>query len=314
MSMDTKKPILITCYVNPDLDGVASAIAYSEYLDKTGKNTIVGIIGTPHDEVTYVLKRFNLNNPEKINNSLNFDKIILVDSSDLNGLEGKIEPEKVIEIIDHRKINEVEKFVNAKIQIELVGAAATLIAEKYFENKIAISKESAILLYSAIISNTLNFKGGVTTEKDITIAHWLNDIIKLDKNYWQELFLAKSDLTGTKLIERMRGDLAWFVMGDKKVGIAQIEMIGAKKLIDNRINEITAELNKIKKEMDLDYVFQNTIELAEEKNYFITDDLNTQKLLEKILDVKFHTNIEQKDVLIISKQIVPLIKEYLEVN
>jgi manganese-dependent inorganic pyrophosphatase len=312
--MDTKKPILITCYVNPDLDGVASAIAYSEYLDKTGKNTIVGIIGTPHDEVTYVLKRFNLNNPEKINNSLNFDKIILVDSSDLNGLEGKIEPEKVIEIIDHRKINEVEKFVNAKIQIELVGAAATLIAEKYFENKIAISKESAILLYSAIISNTLNFKGGVTTEKDITIAHWLNDIIKLDKNYWQELFLAKSDLTGTKLIERMRGDLAWFVMGDKKVGIAQIEMIGAKKLIDNRINEITAELNKIKKEMDLDYVFQNTIELAEEKNYFITDDLNTQKLLEKILDVKFHTNIEQKDVLIISKQIVPLIKEYLEVN
>ena len=28
------KPILVTCYVNPDLDGVAGAVAYAEFLQK----------------------------------------------------------------------------------------------------------------------------------------------------------------------------------------------------------------------------------------------------------------------------------------
>jgi len=311
--MDTK-PTLITCYVNPDLDGVACAIAYSEYLNKIGKFTIAGIIGKPHDEAMYVLERFHITFPAEIADSKDYNEIILVDSSDLNGLEGKINPEKVIEVIDHRKINEAEKFVNANIQIDLVGAAATLIAEKYFENNISISKESAILLYSAIISNTLNFKGGVTTDRDIKVANWLNSIIQLDDNYWKELFIAKSDLIGKKLNERIQGDLAWFIMNNKKIGIAQIEMIGAQELIAKRINEITLELKKIKEKMNLDYVFQNTIELAEEKNYFITDDLNTQQLLEKVLNVKFDSYVAKKNNLIMRKQIVPLLKEELEKN
>jgi manganese-dependent inorganic pyrophosphatase len=187
------KQILITCYVNPDLDGVASAIAYAEFLHKSGKNTLAGIIGEPQDEAKYVFDSFNISYPKIINATDDFDEIILVDSSELNALEGKVSVEKVIEIIDHRKINEVDKFPSAKVQIELVGAAATLIAEKFMKSGVNISKESAILIYSAIISNTLNFKSSVTTNRDIKAAEWLQKIINLPDNYWEELFTAKSD-------------------------------------------------------------------------------------------------------------------------
>jgi len=68
----------------------------------------------------------------------------------------------------------------------------------------------------AIISNTLNFKGSVTTDRDKAAASWLNQVAKLPKDFWKDLFLAKSDLSGKKLSKGVKGDFAWFVMGGKK--------------------------------------------------------------------------------------------------
>lgn len=312
--MEEIKPILVTCYVNPDLDGVAGAIAYGEFLQKTGKNAVVGIIGEPHNEAKYILDRFGFKYPSMIENADNFDEVILVDASDLNGLEGKISAEKVIEIIDHRKVHEADKFPKAKAQIELVGATATLVAEKFMQNNIDISKESATLVYGAIISNTLNFKGSVTTDRDKEAATWLNKVAKLPEDFWKDLFIAKSDLSGNKLAERIEGDFAWFVMGDKKVGIAQVEMIGAKKLVNERNGEIIQVLEKIKKEMSLDFIFQNTIEFENTKNFFVAQDSGTKKLLEKVLNVQFAGVVAERPNLIMRKQIVPLLKEELENN
>ena len=308
------KPILVTSYVNPDLDGVASAVAYGEFLQKTGKNAVVGIIGEPHDEAKYILDRFGFAYPKMIPDPDNFDEVILADASDLNGLEGKIAPEKVIEIIDHRKVHEADKFPKAKAQIELVGACATLVAERFMQNKIDISRESATLVYGAIVSNTLNFQSSATTDRDREVAEWLNQVAKLPESFWKDLFIAKSDLSGQKLTERIEGDFAWFVMGDKKVGIAQIEMIGAKKLVDERGGEIVQVLEKIKKEMNLDFIFQNTIELVDAKSFLVSQDSETQKLLERILKVQFTGDVAEISKLIMRKQIVPLLKESLEMR
>jgi manganese-dependent inorganic pyrophosphatase len=306
------KQILVTCYVNPDLDGVAGALAYCEFLQKTGRDAVVGIIGEPHDEAKYILDRYNFLYPQSITNADNFDEVILVDASDLNGLEGHIAPEKVIEIIDHRKINEANKFPNAKVQIELVGSASTLVAEKFIENSISISKESATLLCGAIISNTLNFKGGVTTDRDKKAVEYLNKTALLSDSFWRELFEAKSNLAGGKLKGRIEGDFAWFTLGGKKIGIAQIEIIGVEKLIKERGEEIINVLEKIKSDMNLDYIFQNTIELELGSNYFISSDILTQNLLEKILNIKFNKFVAERPNLIMRKQIVPLLKEELE--
>jgi manganese-dependent inorganic pyrophosphatase len=289
-------------------------IAYCELLGKTGENAVPATIGDIHDEAKYVLDRYNITYPKSVPNSDDFDRVILVDASDIIGTEGKVNPNKVIEIIDHRKINDAEKFLTAKTQIELVGAAATLITEKFIKNQIDISKSSAILLYAAIISNTLNFKGSLTTERDKTAAKYLNDIAKLPDNFWKELFLAKSDLFGDKLIQRINGDFAWFIMGGKRVGIAQIEMIGADKLVQDRKSEILKALDILKSERNLDYIFQNMIELGECKNIFVTKDDNTITLLERTLDVKFNNSVAERSNLIMRKQIVPIIRQELMGN
>lgn len=307
------KEILVTAYVNPDLDGLAGALAYAEFLNKTNTKSIAAIMGKAHDEANFVLARFNIKQPLLINNADNFDKVILVDASDLIGLEGNIDPLKVVEIIDHRKINEAHKFPNAKVQIEFVGAAASLIAEKFIVNNIAISQQSAILLNTAIISNTLNFKNDLTTQRDIKAYRELNKIAQLANNFWRELFLAKSDLKNNKLKERLEGDFAYFNLADKKVGIAQIEIIGVNGLIKERGAEMLNLLEKMKTERELDYIFLNAIELEKAHNYFLSPDFETKNILEKIFKVKFINFIAKYPQLLMRKQIVPLLKKEIEI-
>lgn len=306
------KPTLVTCYVNPDLDGVAGVFGYTEFLSKTGKVVEAGIIGEIHEEAKYLLNRFNISTPPSIPDTEKYDEVILVDASDVNGLEGKVPTVKVVEMIDHRQVNDSAEFPNAKKQIELVGAAATLIAEKFMENNVSISKESAILLYGAVISNTLNFKASLTTDRDRKAAAWLNQTAQLPESFPKELFSAKSDLSGDKLAERIEGDFAWFNFGGKKLGIAQVEIVGARELAEKRGSEIARVLNAIKDRMGLDLIFQSTIDLEEGKNYFVTDSKPTQELLEKVLKVKFSGIVAERSNVLMRKQIVPFLKTELE--
>lgn len=305
-------PLLVTSYVSPDTDGTACLVAYTEYLNKTGLFCEAGIIGELHVEAKYVFDKFGLTYPKQIQNDEAYDKVILVDSSDINALEGKINPLKVIEIIDHRKVHEADKFINAKSQIELVGAAATLVAEKFKQNNVSISKESAILIYIAIISNTLNFKNSVTTERDKLIVAWLKDQIQIPDTFVKELFVAKSDVSGDKLGQRIEDDFSSYNFGAKKVGIAQLEICDAQNLLQSRLNEINEVLTKIKVQLKLDYVFQNTIDLDENKSYLITNHKPTQVLLNKLFDAPFNSSVAILPSVMMRKQITPLLKSALE--
>jgi len=305
-------PILITSYIDPDLDGVACSVAYAEFLTKNGRPAVAGIIGRAQVEAEYALDRFKIEPLLKISDTKDYSEIILVDASHLSFFEGKLVPENVIEIIDHRKVNEADKFPKAKIQIELVGSAATLIAEKFIKDKIDISKNSAILLCSAIISNTLNFNASNCTERDALAFKEMNKIALLSDGYWRELFLAKSDLTGPKLNERIVSDYGTFSIAGRDFCIAQIELIGAKALIENREAEIVLGLESLGRELNINETFANILDLESHEKFTISSNKITKKLLEDIFGYKFIGNVACDDKTIMRKQIVSMIKDYLE--
>ena len=303
---------LVTSYVNPDIDGVACAIAYAELLNSTGKPSEVRFFGEEHDEAKYVMQRFGIGRPESILDACGYELIALVDTSQLSALENRVPPENVTEIIDHRAVNDAASFPNAAVQIELVGSAATLIAEKFFAHGVAPSRDAAILLYSAIISNTLNFTGSVTTERDRTAAASLNNIAKLSDSFARELFEAKSDLSGTKLAATIEGDFAQFNIAGKNIGIAQLEVIGANNLIATRKGEIIDALHAQKRELRLDYTFLNTIDLAGGPNIIVALDRDSERLLTSTLAVHFAEGIGLADKRPMRKQIAPLLRAHLE--
>ena len=157
---------IVTSYINPDLDGTASMYAYAEYLNKTGKEVNYYIAGVPQKEVKIVCDMFQivLEGEQELEEN---QKLVIVDTNSLAYVPFT-KTENVVEIIDHHpKSEDLEKLINAKIQIETLGAVATLIAEKFKENEIPISRNAAILLYYGIISNSVNLKAKRSEERRV---------------------------------------------------------------------------------------------------------------------------------------------------
>ncbi len=308
------KPILVTSYTGPDLDASACAVAYAEFLNKTGKEAVAGIMGDLHIEAKFVFEKSGAPMPLRLKDAHGFEQIILVDTSNLTMFEGKLLPKRVIEIIDHRDVHQAEQFPNAKVQIEKVGAAATLVAERFMESGIAISKESAVLLYGAIASNTLNFKGGRTTERDKKAFTWLEERTGVNKDFVHEMFLAKSDLSGARLKEALWSDFSWYTFGGKIVAIAQLEMIGGRGLAQTRREDILNELRNIKEKKSADYIFLNIIELEEQGNVFVAEKKDMQIILSQLFSVSFSEKIARHQGLLMRKDIVPKLKRYFETH
>ena len=306
------KPLLVTSYVNPDLDGVSCVFAYSELLAKSGATADVRLLGEPIPEVFFMFKRLGLELPPPIPNAHGYEKIILLDASEVHLLEGQVPVERVVEVIDHRKVTNADKFTNAKIQIELVGAAATLVAERFAAAGAMPSRNNAALLHAAIISNTMNFHKTIATGRDLKMAERLAPVSGLGPDFWRELFAAKSDFAGEKLEKAIKGDAAKWRFKNGSVGMGQLEMIGAGELLRTRQGEALKTLWAIGEELGLDYVLLNVVDIGEDRSYFLAANNGTRQLFEKVLEVGFRGAVAVREGMMLRKQILPFLKAELD--
>jgi inorganic pyrophosphatase/exopolyphosphatase len=304
--------IIVTAYENPDLDGTACACAYSEFLNKNGRHVQTGLFGTPHREAQFVIDMFHIPQPDPAEKFINEKTTyILLDASEIAGIAKTIKPEQVVEIIDHRKVTEIEKFPNAKAQIELVGSCATLIAEKFAESKTEISEHAAVLLYSAIVSNTVNFLANVTTDRDRKMAEWLQTKCTIPSTYTHDMFAAKSHFT-KPIKQVLDDDFATFIFAGKHIGIAQLEIVDGGKFVHERKDEIITALSELKREQTLDYIFLTCVDVEKGGNTIVVIDTNTKELLEKALLVSFIGDVAKRQGVMMRKTITPLLKAVLE--
>ncbi len=299
---------LVTSYLNPDLDGLACALAYAALL---GEPAQAAILGTPQGEALFLLDYLGLPDPLKLMDTHSYDDIILVDSSEPIALDGRVRLESVSEILDHRKVHEAHLFPNAKAQIELVGSCATLVTERYSQVNATITRKAAALLHAAIISNTLNFKGSVCTPRDVAAAQWLAPFSQLPPDFAQQMFKAKSDLSGAKLQQCLASDFGTFPMGCKVLGIAQIEMMGVRGLVATRNAELRDWLTHTQDQQKLDYIFLNLIELDNPCNLFFCPQASLQPVLAQALGVDFQDDCAISTPARMRKQLVPAIKAVL---
>jgi inorganic pyrophosphatase/exopolyphosphatase len=306
-----KEKIIITGYENPDLDNIASAYAYREYLDKKVIKTEIGIFGPSHPEAQFLVDYLKIK-IKRIGQI--FDpkaKIILVDCSEPGWIYPKIKRTQVIEVYDHRTVHQAEAFKNAKTHIDLIGACATMIAEKFHKEKIQPSRIAAILMYCAIISNTINFQARVTTPRDKKMANWLKSQSKISKNLIHQMFAHKSAIKGP-LKKIFLKDFAVNKFGGIKFSIFQLEIIDVKKLINERLEEAKKALLEIKKEGKFGLVFLTCVDIKKGYNTFVAPDEMAEKAIGTTLGVKFKNGVATLPYVIMRKEIMPLLKEYLE--
>lgn len=303
---------LTTSYTNPDLDGVACAVAMAELLQRQGQDAHAGIFGQPSIEAKWFLETFAIPRPQDGRPILVAGaEVVLLDAS--NPLDLPFPVDVVIEIIDHRQTHQAAAFPNVRnTQIELVGSCATLVAERMRAAGIDPTRDTARLLSGAIASNTVNFRAPVTTDRDRTAFAWLAPIAALPSTFVRDMFTAKSNLSGGRLREALLGDYTVKEFGGHRIIWFQLEASGIAELYRTRRAEIETTMREARTNERCEYAPCGGIDLVEEKTYMLVIDPSTEELFGRALGVAFQNGIAVLDGLIGRKMMTPKIKAALE--
>lgn len=244
---------LIFGHKNPDTDTICSALAYGSLKSQIGDDVEAVRLGSINKETEYALKYANVAPPRLID-KLDDDvkEVILVDHNEFQQSVDNIRDVTITEVIDHHRIANFETSEPLYMRVEAVGCTATIIAKMFHEHQVEFSKQDALLLLSAIISDTLLFKSPTCTKEDEVIAKILAEIAQIDLNeYGLNMLKAGTDLGDKTVAELLSMDAKEFTMGNAKVEIAQVNAVDISELYEQQA-ALEAEMNKIIAEKELD--------------------------------------------------------------
>lgn len=281
--------------------------AYAELLRKMGYNAEYYYEGQARKEVQIVLETYGIE-LKTVSQIFSDDEVILVDTNGLRYLPKAINANQIKEVIDHHKMNEwLSKQKDIKIQIEMIGAAATLVAERFKNNNIDISRESAILLYNGIISNTMNLKISMTTQKDKDMAHWLKQKYpEITEEKTKAIFIKKSEITD-RLREEMEVEFKdEFITISWSMG--QLEIANVEEFLNRNEEKVRAILKKVKDENNVDYISVNCMDIINGYTIILAENEATANIISDAINVKFIKLKAKIDKLVSRKEIIKIIR------
>lgn len=248
---------LIFGHKNPDTDSICSALAYAELKTRSGAVVEAVRLGEINAETAFVLRYFQVKEPRLITSAADGARdVILVDHNERQQSAQDIDQVQVVEVIDHHRIANFETANPLYYRAEPVGCTATILNKLFKERNVAVRREIAGLMLSAIISDTLLLKSPTCTAEDVAAVRELAEIagVNVDE-YGLQMLKAGADLGEKTVAQLISLDAKEFPIGDYKVEIAQVNAIDVNDVL-SRQGEIEAALKKIIDEKKLDlFVF-----------------------------------------------------------
>ena len=296
--------ILVFGHKNPDTDTICSAIAYAELKNKLGKDVKAVRLGEVNEETKYALNYFKVEKPELVENVAGRE-IILVDHNERTQTADGFEEAKVLELIDHHRISNFNVDEPLYARVEPVGCTATIILKLFKENGLTPSKETAGLMLSAIISDTLLFKSPTCTQCDAKAGKELAEIAGVDlKEYGLEMLKAGTALGDKSEVELLNMDMKIFEIDGAKIGVAQVNTVNEAEVLERK-EKLLAEIdNIIAKEGLKFFMLAITNILTNDSAALISGDGND--VVEKAFGEKVDSNlVTLKGVVSRKKQIIP---------
>lgn len=302
--------ILVFGHKSPDTDSICSALVKA-ILDKK-KNDVEHIparLGNVNKETQYVLDYLGLEAPMFLENIEEGQKVILVDHNEFAQSANGIENAKIIGVIDHHRISGFQTAEPLYFTARPYGCTCTILYNMFKDSNIEIEKTEAVLMASAIISDTLLLKSPTTTKKDVEALKDLATIANLDINtYGLDMLKAGTDLSDFSAEELLEIDAKCIDMKGNKVVIAQVNTVDIADVLKNQA-ELEAAINNTISNENLDlFVFA------------ITDIVNSNSealvlgkradIVEKAYNVKLENNRAfLPGVVSRKKQMLPIMQE-----
>ena len=237
--------VLIFGHKNPDTDTICSAMVKEILNKKNGcKKSKAVRLGNVNKETQYILDYLGLEAPELVEKVEEGQEVILVDHNEFNqSIEG-IEKAKILEVTDHHRISNFETLEPLYYTAKPYGCTSTILFEEFKQLGHEIEKTEAILMASAIISDTLLLKSPTTTEHDRKALEELGKIANINiEEYGLEMLKAGTDLDDFSAEELINLDAKNLEKNGTKYVIAQVNTVSIEDVL-KRQNELEEAMNK----------------------------------------------------------------------
>jgi len=267
-----------------DIDAYACCIAYAELLNLQGIEARAVSSAAPNASVPKTVLGWPVSlddyRPEA------GDEFVLVDVSDYAHFDPLVVLDRVVEVIDHHP--GFEDYWSQKLgpaaDIRRIGAAATQVFERWEASGLLprISEQSAALLATAILDNTMNFTGRLVTELDVRAYAVLMRLANLPVDWPERYFLECQVAIESNLFESLAADMKRLKPeSDLPQVFAQMTVWDAGALIRQHRAAITQWLA-----LQGDDWLLNVISISEGRSYFLVEPLVSQLKLSDLLQVE----------------------------
>ena len=300
--------ILVFGHKSPDTDTITSSVVMANLEKMLGNDAIACRLGNLNKETKFVFDYLGMEEPKLIEKVEKGQNVILVDHNESKQSADGINEANIFKVVDHHSID-FKTGYPLFYHAEPVGCTATILYKLYNQNNIEIEKNMAILMLSAIISDTLLFKSPTCTNQDKEVAQKLNEIAKLDiEKYGMEMLKAGTDLSDFSEEELIGLDAKEFEIANKNVVVAQINVVDINDVMLKK-DKLEVAIKKVISEKNLGLFF-----------FAITDIINSNSqviaigemasIVEKAYNVKLNNNTALLEgVVSRKKQIIPVLTQ-----
>lgn len=300
--------IYICGHRSPDLDSIASAIAYADLKNRLDSDNHYQPMaaGPINQETAWALEYFSFPQPASWPNDLSPDQaLILVDHNEVEQMPFGYVNCNIIGIIDHHKIN-FHSDEPIEIIMKPLGSTCSIIYELFQNNNLEISPNLSGLMLSAILTDTLITKSPTCTTTDRSIIEKLATAANI-KN-WSEFGLNLFEQKGTTeqlTVEQiLSGDRKDFQFGDKKISIAQLETTDLENFKKQGQN-LKKALAELRKNNDYHTTILLITDIIKVGSWLLVDSAEPQ-LIEQALETKLPDGENYRPGLVSrKKQVVP---------
>lgn len=238
-------------------------------------------------------------------------KLILVDHNEFSQSVRAVEKARVLEVIDHHRINDFSTMYPVSFRNETVGSTATIVATIFRENQIPIPGNLAGLLLGALLSDTMNFHSPTATEKDRSTANILAAVADIDiETFAKELFEVSSNTDGISLADMINQDRKVYDIHSCKLSISQV-MVSSVRQIQNDPLSIQQALETFADKKQLDLTVLVFTSVLENGSVVYSGGDRAAWALEAFPNQEQEEHSVQKGVLSRKQQILPMLTEVI---
>jgi manganese-dependent inorganic pyrophosphatase len=194
-------------------------------------------------------------------------RLILVDHNEISQAVSGAEEVQIAEIIDHHRLGPINTQAPILFINEPVGSTCTIVGDLFRSSGLLPSPETAGIMMSGLISDTLHLNSPTTTPKDADVLAWLAGIAREEPRALAEaIFSSGSVIQAHTPSEIVQADHKVYDEEGVRFSVSQVEELGFANFW-GRSKEIALALGDMRKRERLSFAA------------LLITDINTQNSL-----------------------------------